>query len=316
MLRRARALPQGRSKAAPTLRWLARQADVVGCMAALRTARPEVVNEQLQDGWTPLMFACDRQDSWAALEVVKLLLSAGAHVNLQHWQGATALMVALDAGSEAVVALLLAARADVTLRDVQGGTALHVACKRGLHASAALLLAAGGDGSAQTVLGKTPLHYAVCGAGSSGGSLPTVRILLAAGVHLHAVDGNGNTPLHAAAGASVGPEADAIALALVGAGGSVFAQNSDGLTPPQHAKRMGHARRAGQMTARASRLRRWGTFRVLLLLDRGRAEMKPPSAVGERGEGWGSERVDTRWAGLLAHLAPRPDLTRFVYSFV
>ena len=72
-------------------------------------------------GYSPLMFAADSKN----LENNKILLAAGADVNHQAIDGATALIVAAKVGNRAAVELFLAAGANPTIRAEQGGKALH-----------------------------------------------------------------------------------------------------------------------------------------------------------------------------------------------
>jgi len=57
-------------------------------------------------------------------QIVKLLLAAGANVNLRNTSGRTALMFAAIKGDALIVELLLKAGADKTVRDITQKTAM------------------------------------------------------------------------------------------------------------------------------------------------------------------------------------------------
>jgi N-acyl-D-amino-acid deacylase len=83
-----------------------------------------LVNARDDDGSTPLMHAALNGDP----NTVKLLLERGANPNLANYEGATALLWAVDDLNK--VKLLLAAGADVNAKAKHGATALLAACLR------------------------------------------------------------------------------------------------------------------------------------------------------------------------------------------
>jgi uncharacterized protein len=95
------------------------------------------VDEQMDQGGTPLMFA-------ANVATAKVLLKHNANVNAQNQFGITALMGATANGKVDMVKLLIEAGADVTLRDNSGKTALQHAIERG-HLDVIALLKQKGD---------------------------------------------------------------------------------------------------------------------------------------------------------------------------
>src|SRR4051812_34335581 len=79
------------------------------------------------DSGTPLMAAAEA----GRVKACRLLLDAGARVNVKNTNGSTPLMHAAAPGHRGVVRLLLEAGAQVDTRDSQGRTALLVAAWAG-----------------------------------------------------------------------------------------------------------------------------------------------------------------------------------------
>jgi ankyrin repeat protein len=160
---------------------------------------------------------------------VRRLLGLGLPINGRDAHGCTALIRAAGAGHAEVLEVLLGQGADAAARTTGGMTALAAAAVAGHDVLAERLLAHGvvvdqRCGNDATVL----LIAAACGA------LASVDHLLKAGARLDAVDGAGNTALHAAAGFAFG-HADAgasrtLLLRLLTAGAEVDAVNTAGLT--------------------------------------------------------------------------------------
>ena len=108
-------------------------------VAALLSVKPEVsassagvdlrgvdVNALDASGRTPLMLAADNE-SFVPDEVMELLLSKGAQIDLQDPQGNTALILSVKAGSLSGVEFLLSKSASVNLKNNEGQTALKLA---------------------------------------------------------------------------------------------------------------------------------------------------------------------------------------------
>jgi len=119
-------------------------------------------------GATPLMRAATGGD----IPALKLLLAAGAKVDLPNEEGATALMAAVSAAGTRgrnkteeqaleAVRLLRAAGADVNTRDTRGMTAVHSAAFRGWNAMLKELAADGANLDARESDRLTPLDYAL-----------------------------------------------------------------------------------------------------------------------------------------------------------
>ncbi|CAE7622213.1 unnamed protein product [Symbiodinium sp. CCMP2456] len=93
-------------------------------------------------------------------EVVRLLLQAGADKDLADCQGRTALMYTSQRGHAECARLLLKAKADKDLADKDGWTALICACSQGTEESVALLLRAGARKDLADHLERTALIHA------------------------------------------------------------------------------------------------------------------------------------------------------------
>jgi uncharacterized protein len=124
------------------------------------------------------------------------LLDNNIDVNLTDRHGVSALMVAAGRGRIANVKLLLTRGANVNLQDFQGlwplggQTALMFAAKEGREEVAALLIEAGANVNAQDSEDETALMKAV-----NNGHFELVQTLLAAGATIHLIDQDDQTAL-------------------------------------------------------------------------------------------------------------------------
>lgn len=95
------------------------------------------INVKDERRWTPLCYACYEGNK----EIVKLLLSKGAEVNIENDYGWTPLYASLRGyysydGPKEIIVLLLSYGADVNVRDNRyGKTPLHEAADRGWNCS-------------------------------------------------------------------------------------------------------------------------------------------------------------------------------------
>jgi ankyrin repeat protein len=93
------------------------------------------------DGWTPLHWAADE----GYVDVVELLITAGADVNARDNDGWTPLHVAAYKGHAAVAEVLLAVGADPNKHNAGGWTPYHFALVRGSGVLIDMMIAAGAD---------------------------------------------------------------------------------------------------------------------------------------------------------------------------
>ncbi len=117
--------------------------------------------------------------TWAPLELVRVLLEAGADPNYEDLGGFPSLLAAIDAPRDdvpALLELLLEFGADVQQRGINDSTPLHHAVARNDVAAIGILLARGADPEARTRIDdlSTPLEDAL-----RGGHAEAVRALRA-----------------------------------------------------------------------------------------------------------------------------------------
>jgi ankyrin repeat protein len=152
---------------------------------------------------------------------VRTLAATRGAANMADTQGETPLMYAAEAGSVDAIKLLVAAGADVNQQSASGATALMLAATD--LAKTRALLDAGADPNRTSKGGKTALLLAAM----SDPSIETVRLLIAKGASVKAVDEGKTTALLAAA---QGNDTQTIRL-MIDAGLDVNAANVVGLTP-------------------------------------------------------------------------------------
>ena len=175
---------------------------------------------------------------WCAndLDKVRLLLEKGANVNAQSKQGRTPLIVAAaHDGNSQTVKLLLDKGADISATDRTKNTPLLVAAHANDTESVRLLLAKGADINAKNSFGDTAFMNA-----ASNGNVEVMKLLLAKGTDVNVVDTNDGigvkngpialgdfTALHFAA-----PTGGSAAVKLLlDAGAKVNVQDVRGMTP-------------------------------------------------------------------------------------
>ena len=140
-------------------------------------------------------------DEAPMLEIMTMLLKAGARVNDRDDSGKTAVMLAVEYNNArpAILKLLLQYKPDLSLKDGSGNSALYVAALNGYADSARLLLAAGANPNQMKQENKfitAPIHYA-----AENGHIEFVKAVLDAkgDVNIRTAGGfAGMTPLHKA----------------------------------------------------------------------------------------------------------------------
>lgn len=187
------------------------------------------MNKRNNEGKAPLHQAAATP---GRLGVVQLLLAAGADSTLRGGSGdeeATALHHAAKAGHIDVIEVLIEAGASVDAKNSSGSTALLHAVKANKSKAVDALLEAGADVEAHLNNGSwTSLHTA-----AEDIHLEVVQILLKHGANVHAKDAdNGNdTPLHVAVRQAGMDGTYEIVQALLGHGADEGARNDNELTP-------------------------------------------------------------------------------------
>ncbi|TFB01166.1 Putative ankyrin repeat protein [Trichoderma ghanense] len=144
------------------------------------------LNEEYDDGWTPLIEAVKNNDE----ELVWLLLKWGAQPDALDGDKWPALLHAIKGGNSNIVWLVVSNKADV---HSHGSKALELALERSDYSLAWLLCERGADPNITDDEGMTPLHWASC-----RGKLNDVCFLLDHGADIGRVDKEGSTPLHLA----------------------------------------------------------------------------------------------------------------------
>lgn len=202
---------------------------VEGDLAAVRRALQEGANPNAADDTGTIRYEGYKASnalicaaSKSHLDLVNLLLAAGADLNAANKRGGTALMAAND--DVRVAQALLAAGADPNAANEYGYTALMAGRTPAVLRA---LLKAGADPNAVDKGGETPIFY------QAGADDPArVAELLAAGAEVNAVDKHGETALMVAS--SYGRYTNARVLRAAGADESI--RNSIGKTAADMAK--------------------------------------------------------------------------------
>ncbi|GLT27956.1 hypothetical protein SLA2020_029190 [Shorea laevis] len=136
---------------------------------AVSSARPEVVkllsevadesvvNSADEEGWAPIHSAA----SIGNVEIMEILLSKGADINLKNNGGRTALHYAASKGWLKIAELLISHSAKINAKDKVGCTPLHRAASTGNSELCELLIEEGAEVDAVDRAGQTPLMHAV-----------------------------------------------------------------------------------------------------------------------------------------------------------
>lgn len=130
--------------------------------------------------------------------VVKVLLEAGARVDVRHDLGGTPLHTAATTNAPEIVRLLLKYGASAGVTDNNGDTPLHYAAGNSAYQAAKVLIKAGADVMKRNKKGNTPLHELdLLGDENKAteNTLMFAELLIRNGVDLNARSELGRTPL-------------------------------------------------------------------------------------------------------------------------
>ena len=130
--------------------------------------------------------------------VCELLVAYGADVTAVNKRGQTPLLQLVDShrfSDSSAVCRRLITNDSVNVEDCDGNSALHIAVRYGMTVTVQLLVDCGADTNAVNKDGQTPLHTA---AGGEEDCPELCEILLKHDAEINAVDEDGNQPLHLA----------------------------------------------------------------------------------------------------------------------
>jgi ankyrin repeat protein len=146
---------------------------------------------QNNDGSTPLHVAVSKIQTDE--EVIRLLIENSTKIDLRNNKGQTALHEASLRGQPNIIQLILNNGADVDASDNSGSTPLHLAISGASQpvAPARVLLKHGASVRVRDEKGQTALHRA-----SQRGLSEVVQLILDHDADVHALDGDGSSPLH------------------------------------------------------------------------------------------------------------------------
>lgn len=153
------------------------RSSIMSRMDAANWGRSHRILTEMSDtrGLRPLHIAVQH----AAIEIVDLLLVAGANTEAEDKQGRTPLIHAIFASRQDSFDSLLRSGARIDHTDVMGMSALHWAARSGQVAMIANLLEKGAGRLDHDIPGYEPIHHA-----ASGGHIPAVEALLIDGSEL------------------------------------------------------------------------------------------------------------------------------------
>ena len=162
------------------------RANDAGAVRTILDSRADA-NAVQPDGTTALHWAVERD----AIEIVQLLIRAGANVKATNRYGATPLWLASLNGNAATIGVLLEAGADPSAASDEGETALMVAARTGKVDAVNLLLARGADPNVKEQWrGQTALMWA-----AAEGYAPVIETLVARGADVSARSNGGFTAI-------------------------------------------------------------------------------------------------------------------------
>ena len=156
----------------------------------IKALYPKFVNQQTDDGATPLHLAVSTNRWWAVREMLRVK----ANPNIQDSWGDTPLHKASRKQSLLIFQMLLSAKCDVSIKNKTGETAMHIAVNEGhVRIVRELLESRMGNVNERDGLGRTALHLA-----TQKGSSTIARMLVKANADIQALTPDGETPLQLA----------------------------------------------------------------------------------------------------------------------
>ena len=141
-------------------------------------SREKEINKPSANGMTPLALACQKGN----LEIVEILLKAGANVKAGAIEGHAPILEAVRNKFHLIAARLLKAGADIKTTDSKGFSLLHIAAEKGCEPMLKLLVKKGMSvnvtvpDSHKYYAGKTPLDFAL-----GSGNMEAVGYLVSQG---------------------------------------------------------------------------------------------------------------------------------------
>ncbi len=212
-------------------------------MASPAWSRSPAMKANLAD--TDLLTAAAAGD----VPAIERALAAGAKLEARDERGRTPVVLATHGGHVAAAQALMARGANVNAQDDQRDSAFLLAGARGHTEIVRAALAAGADWRITNRFGGTALIPAC-----ERGHVETVRLLLTTDIDVDHVNRLGWTGLlEAVVLADGGPRHQEIVRLLLARGAKVNLADKDGVTPLQHATRMGQREVAALLRAAGGR---------------------------------------------------------------
>lgn len=195
----------------------ARHGCVEGCRVLLAAGAD--IHKTTNRGYPALHLVAFEDDCY--MDVARLLLDVGAHLNAAGEQGATPLGLAAQKGHVDMLELFIDAGGDIHSLAANGATLLHDAAAGGSVSTARRLLKASLDINATATVGFTALYCA-----AKEGHVDMVQFLIDNGADV-AKSNDGRTPFHIAAREG---HTEAMKI-LLDSGANADAQQDNGFTP-------------------------------------------------------------------------------------
>ena len=188
-------------------------------------------------GITPLMIACQREQ----VDIVRILLKAGASVNVRGERGDTALIEATRRGNVEIVEMLIDAGADINLRNDERDSALSIADRKKYINTEKAILSSG----ATLPDGSTSLMIA-----SINGYIDVAKKIIARGVDVNVQDKNDKQTALMLASLHDHPE---IVELLLSVGANVHMKDKNGNTALGFARRFNNKKIINMLKAAGAR---------------------------------------------------------------